>query len=50
MVLADSIEVAGSDIDRSTVDYSLAGTEAQKTFGTMAALGIIAFTFGTLLA
>lgn len=39
----------GSEADRSSVEYSLAGTEAQKTFGTMAALGIIAFTFGDTL-
>jgi hypothetical protein len=43
------IELAGSEADRSSVEYSLAGTEAQKTFGTMAALGIIAFTFGALV-
>jgi hypothetical protein len=28
------------------VDYSLAGTTAAKIFNAMAALGIIAFTFG----
>ena len=36
----------GSEADRSTVDYSLAGTTAAKIFNAMAALGIIAFTFG----
>jgi hypothetical protein len=38
----------GTEADRSTVDYSLAGTEAAKVFNSMAALGIIAFTFGAL--
>lgn len=28
------------------MEYSLAGTEAAKVFNAMAALGIIAFTFG----
>jgi hypothetical protein len=36
----------GTEADRSTVDYSLAGTTAAKIFNAMAALGIIAFTFG----
>lgn len=39
----------GTEADRSTVDYSLAGTPAAKVFNAMAALGIIAFTFGDTL-
>ena len=39
----------GTEADRSTVDYSLAGTTAAKIFNAMAALGIIAFTFGASL-